>query len=209
MKLDIRNFDGSSAGKQIDLKKEVFGIEPHQTSIHAAVRVELANRRQGNASTKNRGEVRGSGVKLFRQKGTGRARVGDAGSPIRTGGGVAFGPKPRDYLMRINRKVKALARRSMLSVMAQEKRIVVVEQFDLEAPRTREMHAALEALGLKGRRLMILSGEPNRNLWLSSRNLPGVRVKAAAEVSTNDLWTSDYLLIDREGVKQLQAALSK
>ncbi len=209
MKLDVRNFDGSPAGKQIDLKKEVFGIEPHQTSIHAAVRVELANRRQGTASTKNRGEVRGSGVKLHRQKGTGRARVGDAGSPIRTGGGVAFGPKPRDYQMRINRKVKALARRSMLSVMAQEKRIVVVEQFDLEAPRTREMHAALVALGLKGRRLMILAGEPNRNLWLSSRNLPGVRVKAAAEVSTNDLWTSDYLLIDREGVKRLQAALSK
>lgn len=209
MKVDVRNFDGSPAGKQVELKKEVFGIEPHQTAIHAAVRVELANRRQGTASTKNRGEVRGSGVKLFRQKGTGRARVGDAGSPIRTGGGVAFGPKPRDYQMRINRKVKALARRSMLSALAQEKRIVVVERFDLEAPRTGEMQAALEALGLKDRRLMILAGEPNRNLWLSSRNLPGVRVKTAAEVSTNDLWSSDYLLIDREGVKQLQAALSK
>ncbi|MEE9465285.1 MAG: 50S ribosomal protein L4 [Candidatus Neomarinimicrobiota bacterium] len=207
MKVGVRNFDGSETKKQVDLKKAVFGIEPHNPTIHAAVKVELAHRRQGTASTKTRAEVRGSGVKLFRQKGTGRARVGDAASPIRTGGGVAFGPKPRDYDLKINRKAKKLARRSMLSILAQEKRIVVVEKYDLEEPRTRGMRAALEALGLQGSRLVVLAGQPDRNLYLSSRNLPGVQVKQAADVSTHDLWASDFLLIDLEGVKQLNSVL--
>ncbi len=209
MKFAVRNFDGSETDKQIDLKKEVFGIEPHNPSIHAAVKVELANRRQGSASTKGRGEVRGSGVKLFRQKGTGRARVGDAASPIRTGGGVAFGPKPRDYDMKINRKAKKLARRSMLSILAQEKRITVVEKYELDEPRTQVMRKAVEALGLQNRRLVVLVGQHDRNLWLSSRNLPGIQVKHAEEVSTYDLWAADHMLIDKEGVKQLNSVLGK
>ena len=117
MKIDVRKLDGSKVEKQVDLSKDVFGIVPHQHVVYLAVKTELANSRQGSASTKNRGEVQGSGVKLFRQKGTGRARVGDVRSPIRPGGGGAFGRKPRDYSLKLNRQVKPPARRSMLSMM--------------------------------------------------------------------------------------------
>ncbi len=207
MRVEIRKLDGSSTGKQVDLKKEVFGIEPHQHAVYLAVKSELANSRQGSASTKTRGEVRGSGVKLWRQKGTGRARVGDNRSPIRRGGGVAFGPKPRSYHLKVNRKVRTLARKSMLSAMQQEGHIIVVETLDLESHKTRLMASALDALGLGGKRIMVLVGTPSDRLWLAARNLPGVRIKSAADVSTYDVWSSDYLLIDKQGVKNLNAAL--
>ena len=207
MRIEVRKLDGSSTGKQVDLKKEVFGIEPHQHAVYLAVKSELANSRQGSASTKTRGEVRGSGVKLWRQKGTGRARVGDNRSPIRSGGGVAFGPKPRSYHLKVNRKVRTLARKSMLSAMQQEGHIIVVETLDLESHKTRLMASALDALGLGGKRIMVLVGTPSDRLWLAARNLPGVRIKSAAEVSTYDVWSSDYLLIDKQGVKNLNVAL--
>ena len=207
MRIEVRKLDGSSTGKQVDLKKEVFGIEPHQHAVYLAVKSELANSRQGSASTKTRGEVRGSGVKLWRQKGTGRARVGDNRSPIRRGGGVAFGPKPRSYHLKVNRKVRTLARKSMLSAMQQEGHIIVVETLDLESHKTRLMASALDALGLGGKRIMVLVGTPSDRLWLAARNLPGVRIKSAADVSTYDVWSSDYLLIDKQGVKNLNAAL--
>jgi len=207
MRIEVRKLDGSSTGKQVDLKKEVFGIEPHQHAVYLAVKSELANSRQGSASTKTRGEVRGSGVKLWRQKGTGRARVGDNRSPIRRGGGVAFGPKPRSYHLKVNRKVRTLARKSMLSAMQQEGHIIVVETLDLESHKTRLMASALDALGLGGKRIMVLVGTPSDRLWLAARNLPGVRIKSAAEVSTYDVWSSDYLLIDKQGVKNLNVAL--
>ncbi len=207
MRIEVRKLDGSSTGKQVDLKKEVFGIEPHEHAVYLAVKSELANSRQGSASTKTRGEVRGSGVKLWSQKGTGRARVGDNRSPIRSGGGVAFGPKPRSYHLKVNRKVRTLARKSMLSAMQQEGHIIVVETLDLESHKTRLMASALDALGLGGKRIMVLVGTPSDRLWLAARNLPGVRIKSAAEVSTYDVWSSDYLLIDKQGVKNLNAAL--
>ena len=207
MRIEVRKLDGSSTGKQVDLKKEVFGIEPHQHAVYLAVKSELANSRQGSASTKTRGEVRGSGVKLWRQKGTGRARVGDNRSPIRRGGGVAFGPKPRSYHLKVNRKVRTLARKSMLSAMQQEGHIIVVETLDLESHKTRLMASALDALGLGGKRIMVLVGTPSDRLWLAARNLPGVRIKSAAEVSTYDVWSSDYLLIDKQGIKNLNTAL--
>ena len=209
MKIDVRKLDGSKVEKQVDLSKDVFGIAPHEHSVYLAVKTELANSRQGSASTKTRGEVQGSGVKLFRQKGTGRARVGDIRSPIRPGGGVAFGPKPRDYGLKLNRKVKALARRSMLSMMQKNDRIIVVEAFELESHKTKLMVSALDALGLAEKRVMVLAGEPSKNLWLAGRNLYRVRIKRAAEVSTYDLWSSDYLLVDRDGVDDLNIALGK
>ena len=209
MKIDVRKLDGSKVEKQVDLSKDVFGIAPHEHSVYLAVKTELANSRQGSASTKTRGEVQGSGVKLFRQKGTGRARVGDIRSPIRPGGGVAFGPKPRDYGLKLNRKVKALARRSMLSMMQQKDRIIVVESFELDSHKTKLMVSALDALGLAEKRVMVLASKPSNNLWLAGRNLPGVRIKRAAEVSTYDLWSSDYLLVDRDGVDDLNIALGK
>lgn len=207
MRIEVRKLDGSSTGKQVDLKKEVFGIEPHEHAVYLAVKSELANSRQGSASTKTRGEVRGSGVKLWRQKGTGRARVGDNRSPIRRGGGVAFGPKPRSYHLKVNRKVRTLARKSVLSAMQQKGHIIVVETLDLESHKTRFMASALDTLGLGGKRIMVLVGTPSDRLWLAARNLPGVRIKSAADVSTYDVWSSDYLLIDKQGVKNLNVAL--
>ncbi len=208
MRVDVRQLDGSSAGKQVNLKKEVFGIKPHEHAVYQAVKSELANSRQGAASAKTRGEVRGSGAKLWRQKGTGRARVGDSRSPIRRGGGVVFGPKPRSYNLKVNRKVRALARKSVLSAMQEEGRIIVVEAFDLESYKTQLMASALSALGLAGKRVMVLAGKPSDQLWLATRNLPGVRVKSAADVSTYDVWSSDFLLIDVKGVKNINTALS-
>lgn len=207
MKLDVRKLDGSAAGKQVTLDNKVFGITPHKHVVYLSVNAELANGRQGSASTKTRGEVQGSGVKLYRQKGTGRARVGDIRSPIRTGGGVAFGPKPRSYRTRLNRKVKSLARKSVLSIMQERKRIVVIDKFELEDHKTKIMAAALQALGLNDKRVMVLAAKPSDNLWLASRNLPGVRVKRAAEVSTYDLWSSDYLLVDHDGINDINKAL--
>jgi len=209
MKTDVRKLDGSTVETQAELRKQVFGIEPHEDAVYHAVKAEQAHKRHGTASTRTRGDVRGSGAKLFRQKGTGRARVGDNRSPIRTGGGVAFGPKPRDYALKVNGKVKALARRSLLSALYKNERVVVVEGFDLKDHKTKAMATVLEALGLAEKKVLILAGEPSRELWLASRNLPGVRVKRAIDVSAHDLWRSDYLLFDRDGVKNLNAALGK
>jgi large subunit ribosomal protein L4 len=209
MKIEVRKIDGSAANKKADFKKEIFGITPNKHVIYLAVKAEMANQRQGTASTKTRGEVRGSGAKLFRQKGTGRARVGDAQSPIRQGGGVAFGPKPRDYRSKINRKVRTLARKSILASMVKNDRVIVVDEFNLESHKTKFMQAAIDALGLSGKKVTILPAEPTDNLWLASRNLPFVHVRPAAQVSAYDLWSTDYLLFDGAGVKELTAALSK
>lgn len=208
MKVDVKKLDGTDTGKQVNLSKDVFGIKLHEHAVYLAVKSELANARQGSASTKTRSEVRGSGAKLWRQKGTGRARVGDARTPIRRGGGVTFGPKPRAFNLKVNRKVKTLARKSMLSAMQNEDRIIVVEAFDLKSHKTKDLALALTALNLGGKKVMLLPGKPSRELWLAARNLPGVSVKSAAEVSTYDVWTSDYLLADKEGIKNLNMALS-
>jgi large subunit ribosomal protein L4 len=207
MKVDILNIDGSSTGKKANLKNEVFGIEPHEHAVYLAVKSELANSRQGSASTKTRAEVKGSGRKLWRQKGTGRARVGDSGTPIRRGGGVAFGPKPRAYELKINRKVRALARKSVLSAMQKENRIVVVSSIELANHKTKELATILTSLGLQGKRVTILVGAPTGDLWLAARNIPGLRVKPAVDVSTNDVWSADYLLADAAGIKNLNEVL--
>ena len=209
MKIEIRKMDGSAADKKADFKKEIFGIEPNKHVVYFAVKAEMANQRQGTASTKTRADVRGSGAKLFRQKGTGRARVGDAQSPSRPGGGVAFGPKPRDYRSKINRKVRTFARKSILSILLENDRVIVVDKFNLADHKTKAMRAAIDALGLTGKKVTILPANPSDNLWLASRNLPFVHVRPAAQVSAYDLWSTDYLLFDDAGVKELTAALSK
>ncbi|MEE9161365.1 MAG: 50S ribosomal protein L4 [Candidatus Neomarinimicrobiota bacterium] len=207
MKVNVRTLEGADTGKQVELKKQVFGIEPHDHAVYMAIKAELAHARQGSASSKTRGEKRGSGRKLWRQKGTGRARVGGLRSPIRRGGGPAFGPKPRNFGLKINRKMRTLARKSVLSATQSEGRIIVVEALELEGPRTRSVVDALGALGVAGKRVMVLPGTPTNHLWLAVRNIPGVRVKAARDVSTFDVWAADYLLVDQAGVQDLNTAL--
>ena len=207
MKIDVHKFDGSASGGQIELKKEVFGIEPHDNAVYLTVKAEDANRRQGTASTLTRGDVAGSTAKLFRQKGTGRARVGDARSPIRYGGGVAFGPHPRSYRQKVNRKVSVLARKSLLSSLQRSKAITVVEAFELSEGKTKLMAGAVSALGLDGKKVVVLAGTPTVELQRASRNLPGIRVKRATDVSARDLWLADSVLLDKEGVKDLHSLL--
>lgn len=209
MKLEIKKIDGSATGEKVSLKKDVFEIEPNNHCVYLAVKAERANGRQGTASTKNRGEVKGSGVKLYRQKGTGRARVGDINTPTRPGGGRAFGPKPRDYSMKMNRKAKSLARKSMLSVMLKNERIIVVDSLEIKTNKTKQMAGVIASLELEGQKVLVAASSPTENLWLSSRNLHRLQVKVAADVSTYDLWSTDYLLIDRAGVDNLNNALSK
>ena len=208
MKIGVRTLQGADAGKQVDLKKQIFGLEPHPHAVYLTIKSERAHQRQGSASSKTRAEKKGSGAKLWRQKGTGRARVGDRRSPIRRGGGAAFGPKPRDYDLKVNRKVRTLARKSMLSAMQAEGRIIVVEALAPDSPKTKPMALSLDALGVAGKRVMVLPGVPSRELWLATRNLPGVRVKPAADVSAYDVWSADYLVIDEAGVKNLHAAFA-
>lgn len=208
MKVDIRKMDGSKAEGQIELKKAVFGIEPREHVVYLAVKAELANRRQGSADTLRRGEVAGSGIKLYRQKGTGRARVGDGQSPIRYGGGVAFGPHPRSYRQKVNKKARQLARKSLLSALQKDERIVIVEALDLPEAKTRLMAKSVKALGLDGRKVVVLAEKPTPELWLASRNLPGIKVRTATDVSAFDLWSTDFVLADKGGIQALQAALS-
>lgn len=208
MKVDIRKLDGSKTDGQIDLKKTVFGIEPRAHVVYLAVKAEMANRRQGSADTLRRGEVAGSGIKLYRQKGTGRARVGDGQSPIRYGGGVAFGPHPRSYRQKVNKKVRQLARKSLLSSLQKDERIVIVDALDIPEAKTRIMAQTVKALGLDGRKVVVLSEKPTPELWLASRNLPGIQIRVAKDVSAYDLWSTDYVLADKSGIQALQAALS-
>ena len=208
MKLGVLKMDGSKAAGEVVLKKEIFGIEPREHVVYLAVKAEMANKRQGSAATLTRAMVRGSGAKLFRQKGTGRARVGDAASPIRYGGGVAFGPHPRSYRQKVNQKARQLARKSLLSAMQRDSRIIVVDALELAEPKTKLMAEALNALGLEGRKLVILTAQPSETLWRTSRNLPGVAIKPAKDVSSWDLWSTDFLLVDKESLKSLQAALN-
>ena len=207
MRVPLKHLDGSAAGKQVTLNASVFGIEPHLHAIYLAVKAELANRRQGTASSKTRGDVSGGGAKPWRQKGTGRARVGSSRNPIWRGGGAAFGPKPRHYHLRINKKVRQLARKSVLAAKARDGQIVVVDTLALESNKTGGLAAALRALELAERRVMVLAAEPSDALWLASKNLRNVHVKPAVQVSTYDIHEVETVLFDLDGLQALTAGL--
>ncbi len=188
----IRTQQGDTAGEAA-LDDAVFGIEPNMAVMHQVVTAQLAARRAGTHSTKTRAEVRGGGAKPWRQKGTGRARAGSTRLPHWRGGGVAHGPKPRDYAMRTPKKMIRLALRSALSDRAGEGNVIVVDRWAFEAPRTRDAVAALAALGVTGKALVVL-GDDDANAAKSFRNLPEVRCVAAGELNTYDVLDSDYVI---------------
>lgn len=202
----VYNKDGSEAGT-FELPEEIFGIEPSATAIYQVTKAHLANRRHGNASTKLRGEVKLSKQKLYRQKGTGRARVGSANNPNWIGGGVTFGPKPRSYTQKINRKLRKLALKSAYSIKAREDRIRIVEDFSLDRPKTREVVDMLKALGLSGEKIVFLLGGKDDNLRKSSRNIPGLNLETAEIVNTYDLMNSDILLFTKSAVEKVKEIL--
>lgn len=198
--------DGSQSGT-VDLPDEVFGVEPSMTALHQVVTAYLANQRQGNASTKTRSEVNITKSKPFRQKGTGRARAGGANSPVWVGGGIVFGPKPRDYTQKVNQKVRKAAIKSAYSLKANEDNIRVVEDFTLDQVKTKEISGMLKALGISGTKTIFVMGAKNDTILKSSRNIPRFCVESAENVNTYQVMNSDMLLITKSAVDRVKEVL--
>jgi len=195
--LSARYFDTTGEpGEDRELPTDPFDGVVHETAIYQAVKAQLANRRQGTAATKTRGMVAGGGRKIWRQKGTGRARQGSIRAPHWRGGGVVFGPSPRSYREALPKKVRQLARRSAFNVRAQDGAVTVIESFQFDAPKTREMRELLSRLGIADQKVLVLTSGSDALVQLSARNLPNVRVLPYAEVSTYDLLSADQLLIE-------------
>jgi large subunit ribosomal protein L4 len=206
MKLTVYNRDGAEAGREVELDDAIFGIEPNDHVIWLDVRAIQAHGRQGTHKTKERSEVAKSTRKLYRQKGTGNARAGDAKSPIRKGGGTIFGPRPHEYNLRVNRKTKQLARRSALAHKIQGDAFRVVEDLTLDAPKTREVAGMLKSNGASGKTLVLTNGRDDV-FFRSARNLPGVSVLAADQASTLDLMGAKMVLLQEGAVEALTDAL--
>ena len=204
MELEIYNISGSKTGKKVTVDQEIFGIEPHEHSMWLAVKAILANRRQGNASTKGRSEVAGSTKKMFRQKGTGRARQGDIKSPLHPGGGTMFGPKPHKYTMTLPRKVKQLARKSALSAKVKAEAFYVVEDFNLGEMKTKNVANLMNALGLSGTDAIILTASYDQNVYMSGRNIPAVTISEAAKASTYDIWRNRAVVIEQSALRSIE-----
>lgn len=199
----MKGVDGETKG-EIELPRGLFGIKPSQHAMYEACKAYLASQRRGTASTKTRSEVRGGGRKPWRQKGTGRARHGSTRSPIWVGGGVAFGPKPRDYSYRIPKKMKRLALKSALSSKAGEAKLHIVEDFSFSEPKTKNMENILNVLGLKGKKTLLLLPSADENLLKSSRNLPYLTVKRAKDINCYEILNSEYLLVAVSALAQLK-----
>lgn len=187
MEVAVLNIQGKETGRKVTLSDKVFEIEPNNHAIYLDVKQYLANRRQGTHKAKERNEVAGSTRKIKKQKGTGTARAGSVKSPVFVGGGRIFGPRPKDYTQKLNKNVKRLARCSALSLKARENALVVVEDFSFEAPKTKDFVNVLKALGLDNKKSLFVLGNTNKNVYLSSRNLPNSKVVTASDINTYDL----------------------
>jgi large subunit ribosomal protein L4 len=204
MEVSILNIQGEDTGKKIVLNDAIFGIEPNDHAIYLDVKQYLANQRQGTHKTKGRSEVAGSTRKLGRQKGGGGARPGDIKSPVRVGGGRIFGPVPRDYSFKLNKKVKQLARKSALSYKAKESLITVVDQIDFAAPKTKEMIAMTQKLQVADKKPLIILANGNKNVYLSARNLPKVNVVTVSELNTYIVLNAKTLVFTAEAVSAVE-----
>lgn len=203
MKLAVYNINGQETGRTVELDEAVFGIEPNEHAVYLDVKQFLANQRQGTHKSKERSEVSGSTRKLHKQKGGGGARHGDINSPLMVGGGRVFGPRPRDYHFKLNRKLKSLARRSALSDKAANNLIKVVETFNFEAPKTKEFLAVEKALDLAGSKLLMVMEQIPENVYLSARNIPNTRLMRARDINTYSVMNSNMLVLTEESVETL------
>ena len=201
MKLDVVNIQGQNTGRSIELPEEVFGIEPNAHAVYLAVKQYNAAQRQGTHKAKERGEIARTTKKLKRQKGTGTARAGSMKSPVFRGGGRVFGPKPRDYYFKLNKKVKALARKSALAYKAQNNAIIVVEDFNFEAPKTKDFVVMTKNLKVSDKKLLVILPEANKNVYLSARNVKGANVQTISGLNT-------YRVLDAGVVVFAESALS-
>lgn len=201
MQADVLSIKGKKTGRSVELPDEIFGVEPNDHSIYLAVKQFLAAKRQGTHKVKTRLEVKGSSKKLHRQKGTGGSRKGNLRNPLYKGGGTIFGPKPHDYDFKLNRKVKELAKMSALSYKAKGNAIVVVEDINLETPKTKEFTDILGSLKINARKLLVVLAENNENLYLSLRNIPTVQSTLIRDINTYDIVNADAVLFTEGAAK--------
>ena len=208
MELKVLDINGKETKKSVKLDAKIFGIEPNDHSIYLDVKQFLANARQGTHKSKERAEVNRTTKKHHKQKGTGGARAGSLKSPIQRGGGTVFGPRPRNYGFKLNKKVKQLARKSALSMKAKSDNLKVVENFTFEVPKTTSFINVMAALGLDKKKSLFIVGDYDKNLYLSSRNLQGVKVVNSSEISTYDIMNASKVVLSEGAVEKITAILS-
>jgi large subunit ribosomal protein L4 len=208
MEVSITNISGKATSKKASLSDAIFGIEPNDHAIYLDVKQHLANKRQGTHKSKERAEVRGSSKKLKKQKGTGGARAGNDKSPTRVGGGRAFGPRPRDYSFKLNKKLKRLARISALTYKAKESNLTILEDFSFDAPKTKKYADLINNLKLSDKKTLLVLGESNKNVYLSSRNLANTKVVTVSDLNTYDILNAQNLLLVESSVKEIENLLS-
>ena len=209
MELAVLNNKGKETGRKVKLNPSVFGIDPNDHAIYLDVKQHLANKRHGNHKSKERAEIVGSTRKIKKQKGTGTARAGSIKNPIFRGGGRIFGPSPRDYDQKVNKKVKRLARRSALSIKAKENSILILEDFKMDAPKTSAYIKILQALDLSDKKSLLVLGEPNNNVYLSSRNLGYSKVITNSELSTYKILKANQIVLLESSLEEIESNLSK
>ena len=209
MEVSVLNIKGEDTGRKVLLNDSIFNIEPNDHVIYLDVKQYLANQRQGTAKSKERSEVSGSTRKLGRQKGGGGARRGDINSPVLVGGGRVFGPKPRDYGFKLNKKVKVVARKSVLSDKAKENAIVVVEDFTMEAPKTKQFVEIINNLKVDGKKALFVLPGANKNVYLSARNIERVNVMTAAALNTYKVLNADVMVVTENSLKVVDEILTK
>jgi len=204
MKVDVYKIDGTKSSSKVELSDDIFGIEPNDHVIYLAVKAYLANQRQGTHKAKERAEVRGGGRKPWKQKGRGGARAGTTRSPLWVGGGTIFGPRPRNYRQKLNKKVSQLARKSAYSHKAKAEQIMIVEDFDFDSPKTQELMSILKSLNVNGKKTLLLTAGTREKVYLSGRNVPKLNVIQAANASTYHLVDNQLLLVQKSAVEEIQ-----
>ena len=209
MEIKVLNINGQETGRQVTLNDEIYGIEPNDHVLYLDVKQYLGNQRQGTHKAKERSEHAGSTRKLGRQKGGGGARHGDINSPIMKGGGRVFGPRPRDYRTKLNKKVKLLARKSALSYKAQENAIIIVEDFNFDAPKTKDFINVVKNLKIEGKKLLLLLPEIKKNVYLSARNLQRTEVMLASSLNAYKVLNADVLVMTEKSLETIDGILTK
>lgn len=209
MKVAVLDINGKETGREVNLSKDVFAVEPNNHAVYLDVKQYLANQRQGTHKAKERAEIVGSTRKIKKQKGTGTARAGNIKNPLFKGGGRVFGPRPRSYSFKLNKTLKRLARKSALSMKAKDKQIYVIEDFNFEAPKTKNFTNLLGALGLENKKSLFVLGELNNNVYLSSRNLKGTEVIINLELSTYKILSANSLVLLESSLEGIEQNLSK
>ena len=208
MKAAVLDIKGKDTGRKVSLNKAIYEIEPNDHAVYLDVKQYLANQRQGTHKSKERAEITGSTRKIKKQKGTGTARAGSIKSPVFRGGGRAFGPRPRSYSFKLNKKLKSLARKSAFTIKAKEKAIVVLEDFSFDAPKTSAYSDMMSTLGFDGKKTLLVLGDSNKNVYLSSRNLQYTNVVTVSELSTYIILNSGTVLLTEGAVEKIENILS-